>query len=273
MRSYLLGSTCPWGESEHAEIPDCPLQVVAWGDRTVVVTSLFESAASAQWSRGPELTCAELVNLTAVCESASSAAVGKQPACSGVECMLEPYRSHALARRDGTQQVLPALPGLSHHDLHLIQNHEYHLPRLAACSFAESKRVAWECWRQFCAKRGHYCILFQCTFRTAQLAPRPSVASRNRHPSSPLQQACARSARLRARLFANLFAPCSWAGTIYSHVLIWRFDASVIAAESATHPGMKLTAPVTERLSGHIGVVWCLAWYGQLPLTVPLRLG
>ena len=150
---------------------------------------------------------------------------------------------------------------------------EYHSPRLAVCSFAASKRVAWECWRQFCAKRGHYCILFQCTFRTAQLAPRPSVASRNRHPSSPLQQACARSARLRARLFANLFAPGSWAGTIYSHVLIWRFDASVIAAESATHPGMKLTAPVTERLSGHIGVVWCLAWYGQLPLTVPLRLG
>ena len=163
--------------------------------------------------------------------------------------------------------------GCLHHDLHLIQNYEYHLPRLAVCSFAESDRVAWWCWRQFCAKRGHYCIPSQCTFRTAQLALRPSVASRSRHPSSPLQQACARSARLRARLFANIFAPGSWAGTIYSHVLIWRFDASVIAAESATHPGMKLTAPVTERLSGHIGVVWCLAWYGQLPPTVPLRLG
>ena len=71
----------------------------------------------------------------------------------------------------------------------------------------------------------------------------------------------------------NALWPGSSAGTIYSHVLIWRFDASVIAAESATHPGMERTAPVAERLSGHIGVVWCLAWYGQLPLTVPLRLG
>ena len=205
VRSYLLGSTCPLGESEHAEIPDCPLQVVAWGDRTVVVTSLIESAASALWSRGPELTCAELVNLNScvnlhqALQSARSLPVQVWNACSSrIDHTL------LLVGMAHNRFSLVCL-GCLHHDLHLIQNYEYHLPRLAVCSFAESDRVAWGCWRQFCAKRGHYCIPSQCTFRTAQLAPRPSVASRNRHPSSPLQQACARSVRFRARLFATLY--------------------------------------------------------------------
>ena len=90
VRSYPLGASATRPSDEFL---DCPLQVVAWGDRSVIVTSLLESAGSARWSRGPDLTCAELVTCIA---RAGSAAVGMRLHCVQVWSACSTRTDHTL---------------------------------------------------------------------------------------------------------------------------------------------------------------------------------